>query len=98
MQLDGIGKISPITMNDSVSNTQEEKGMDFSSFLKEALNNVNDLQQTAEQSNTLLAAGKIDDLHQVMVDSEKADIALQFTVQVRNKIMDAYNEIMRMQV
>ena len=41
------------------------------------------------------AAGKTD---KVLIAVEKADIALQFTLQVRNKIIDAYNEIMRMQI
>jgi flagellar hook-basal body complex protein FliE len=42
--------------------------------------------------------GLNDNLHQVMIASEKADIALQFTVQIRNKILEAYQEIMRMNV
>jgi len=44
------------------------------------------------------ALGKTDNIHQVMIAAEKADIALQFTLQIRNKILDAYNEIMRMQI
>jgi len=40
----------------------------------------------------------MENLHSVMIDLEKADIALQFTLQVRNRIMEAYNEIMRMQL
>jgi flagellar hook-basal body complex protein FliE len=44
------------------------------------------------------AAGRTDNIHQVMIAAEKSDIALQFTMQIRNKILDAYNEIMRMQI
>ena len=45
-----------------------------------------------------MAAGQIDSLDKIMIDMEKADIALQFTLQVRSKILDAYQEIMRMQI
>ena len=45
-----------------------------------------------------LAAGELEDISQAVVASEKADIALQLTLQVRNKVVDAYQEIMRMQV
>ena len=49
-------------------------------------------------TNTYMAAGQIDSLDKIMIDMEKADIALQFTLQVRSKILDAYQEIMRMQI
>ena len=45
-----------------------------------------------------LATGKIEDISQVTIAAEKASIALQLTMQVRNKVMDAYQEVMRMQV
>lgn len=45
-----------------------------------------------------LAAGQVDDISQVIVAAEKADIALQLTLAVRNKAVEAYQEIMRMQV
>ena len=46
----------------------------------------------------ILPWGKIDNVADVMVAQEKASIALQYTVQLRNKLLDAYNEIMRIQV
>lgn len=70
----------------------------FGEVLSEALNNVNKLQQNAEQASVNLAAGKIQDISEVVIASEKATIALQLTMQVRNKIVDAYQEVMRMQV
>jgi len=77
------------------SNTQ---GLSFGEFLNSAIQQVNNIQQESEKLNEALALGLTDNIHQVTIASEKASIALQFTMQVRNKIMDAYQEIMRMPV
>jgi flagellar hook-basal body complex protein FliE len=70
----------------------------FGQFLTDALDNVNDLQQQAEQASADLAAGKINDISQVVIAGEKASVALQLTIQVRNKVLESYQEMMRMQV
>ncbi|MEN6413197.1 MAG: flagellar hook-basal body complex protein FliE [Veillonellales bacterium] len=71
---------------------------DFGQFLTDALNDVNKLQNDSAQASLDLAAGKIQDISQVTIAAEKATIALQLTMQVRNKVVDAYQEVMRMQV
>jgi flagellar hook-basal body complex protein FliE len=71
---------------------------DFGKLLSEALDSVNHLQKDAEKASINLAAGKIQDISQVTIATEKATVALQLTMQVRNKVIDAYQEIMRMQV
>jgi flagellar hook-basal body complex protein FliE len=63
-----------------------------------ALRQVNELQLQAEDLSQALAAGQAADLHQVMLAAEKANLALQFTLQIRNKVIEAYQEIMRIQV
>ncbi|TCP29181.1 flagellar hook-basal body complex protein FliE [Scopulibacillus darangshiensis] len=70
----------------------------FSNMLGKALDNVNVSEETANQMVTDMAAGKAGNLHNVMIAMEKSDILLQTTVEVRNKVIDAYQEIMRMQV
>ncbi|WP_047984885.1 flagellar hook-basal body complex protein FliE [Ornithinibacillus californiensis] len=70
----------------------------FANMLKNAINNVNDLQVMSDKKTEALAMGKIDDLHDVMITAQKASITLQATVEVQRKAIDAYNEIMRMQV
>lgn len=70
----------------------------FSDFLKNELDKANDLIIQSDQLSEDFAAGKTDNIHQVLIAVEKADIALQLTLQIRNKLMDAYNEIMRMQL
>jgi flagellar hook-basal body complex protein FliE len=78
--------------------SNEYNGQDFAAFFSQALNNVNTLQTEANKASTKLATGQIDDIAPVVIATEKASIALQLTVQVRNKVVDAYNEVMRMQV
>lgn len=75
-----------------------DKALGFKDILKNVISEAHDLRETDMANNNLLAAGKADSLDSVMIDMEKADIALQFTLQIRNKILDAYQEIMRMQV
>ncbi len=48
--------------------------------------------------NAALAAGEVDDISQVVIAGQKAEIALQLTMQVRNRALSAYQELMRMQV
>lgn len=69
----------------------------FSDALFKAVQNVNQLQLKANESTEKLVLGEIGDIHQVMLDSEKAKLALQLTVQIRNKMVEAYQEISRMQ-
>ena len=78
--------------------TEKNNGKSFADTLNEVISGVNDLQLQSDQKVQELAAGKTDDIAGVMITSEKADIALRAMVQVRNKIIDAYQEIMKMQV
>ncbi len=71
---------------------------DFSTYLKEALGEVNELQHKADQSIRQLAGEGKGDLQDTMVALEKADLSFRLMMQVRNKILDAYQEILRMQV
>lgn len=70
----------------------------FADTLKEAIGNVNELQKESNAKVEALATGRTDDIAGVMLTAEKAEIALRAMVQVRNKIIDAYQDIMRMQV
>lgn len=70
----------------------------FAATLTEAIQSVNKLQQESNTASQNLATGRTDNIAEVMIASEKADIALRLMMQVRNKIIDAYQEIMKMQV
>jgi flagellar hook-basal body complex protein FliE len=102
-----ISGINPISSFNAVSTPLNEvnsnlgtgsSSVSFADMLKNALNNVNDLQVNADNLTNDLAAGKTDNIHEVLIAGEKASISLDLTMQIRNKVLDAYNEIMRMQI
>lgn len=68
----------------------------FGAWLNQALSRLDASQAAASGAARQLAAGQSPDLAQVMITSEQATIALQLTVAVRNKVLEAYQEIMRM--
>jgi flagellar hook-basal body complex protein FliE len=70
----------------------------FGEILKTLVTETNQQQQNADQAIQQLHAGGEKNLHEAMISMEKADISTRYMVQVRNKAIDAYQEIMRMQV
>lgn len=70
----------------------------FVALLSHGLEKVHSLQTEADASVLRLAAGDGDDLHEVMAALERASLALELTVAIRNKLVESYQEIMRMQV
>jgi len=97
----GVGTVNTIVMpNFSASDKLANDGstVSFGDYLNTALNQVNDLQNAAQTASNDFAVGNTDNIQSVMIAGQKADLSLQFTMQVRNKILDAYNEIMRMQI
>lgn len=70
-------------------------GPDFSNVLQDAIQSVNADQMQAEQSMQNYVTGKETSLHGTLLALEKADISFRMMMQVRNKLLDAYNEIMR---
>jgi flagellar hook-basal body complex protein FliE len=70
----------------------------FRSALGQALAEVDALQQKAQEAATTIATGKAQDTAQSVAMIEKANISFQFALQVRNKLLEAYQEVMRMSV
>lgn len=69
----------------------------FQSYLRDALSEVNALQHEGDVALTQLLTGDIE-FHDAMIIAEKANLALQLTMTIRTKLLEAYQEIMRMQV
>lgn len=80
------------------SSTPAEGEKTFAATLKDAVNEVNTLQKISDVKSQDLATGKTQNISDVMIAAEKADISLRLMVQVRNKIIEAYQEMMKMQV
>ncbi|AOY77323.1 flagellar hook-basal body complex protein FliE [Clostridium formicaceticum] len=70
----------------------------FKELLTGAINEVNKLESNAQAYSMKLASGEIENIHEAMVASQKAEVSLQFMMEIRNKVLDAYREIMRMQI
>jgi len=86
------GAALPVPGNDT------QDGKTFGQFLTGALGDVNGLQQHAGELVQKFAAGAPMDVHQVMIAIEQAGTALALTTQVRNKLVDAYQEVMHTQI
>ena len=70
----------------------------FKSYLENSVSEVNKLIEASDKQAVELATGKSENLHQATIAAEKAETALKLLIQVRNKVIDAYQEIMRMQL
>jgi flagellar hook-basal body complex protein FliE len=71
---------------------------DFGQVLSDAMNDVNKAQVESNEQIQRMLSGDIQDVHTAMIAVQKADLSFQMMMQVRNKLIDAYQEIMRMQV
>jgi len=84
------------TGDDIEFNKSETKG--FAELLGETIGKVNQDQVAADNAIKELVAGRTKNVHETMLTIEKADLSLKLMMQVRNKIIDAYREVMKMQV
>lgn len=75
-----------------------EDSKSFGAMLKETVNEVNKYQLDADKAVEDLATGRNKNIHETMIAISQADLAFRMTMQVRNKVVDAYQEIMRMSV
>ncbi len=90
-----IQGLTPLGIAQPVKNTQRIPS--FGEHLRLQLEATNQMQLHADKAAEALMLGEIE-IHDAMVIAEKANLALQLTMAIRNKIADAYQEIMRMQV
>jgi flagellar hook-basal body complex protein FliE len=81
-----------------IHSKRQNKEGSFASFLKEKLEETNKLVKEADLLTEKVLSGEDVELHQVMIATEKAEIALQLTLQIRNKLLEAYQELSRMQI
>ena len=96
-----IGQISPNMQLPEIRKPAAlsgESGASFGEVLKDAISTVDQLQKQSNQEIQKLMTGESQDLHSTLVAVQKADLSFQMMMQVRNKIVQAYQEIMRMQV
>ena len=102
MSIAAIGAVSPVTPTAGVGATAaasgpSSSGTDFAAQLGKGLETLQGLQDKADNLAVQAATGSLTDVHDYMIASSEASLATQLTVAVRNKALDAFNEIMRMQ-
>ena len=94
--------IGPIKNDNKVElkfdKAEKQNGVSFKETVSNFVNEVNDLQVKAGESVENFATGKVENVHEVMIAMSKAEVSFKFMMETRNKLIDAYKEIMRMQV
>ena len=78
--------------------SQRPRSASFGQLLQQSINQVNRLQVEADSNINDLASGKQTDIHQTMIAVEKAEVSFELLMQIRNKVIEAYDRIMRTQV
>ncbi len=79
------------------NNTAESK-TGFTDLFNEAVRNIKETEAEVDDANKALLTGETDNIHTAMIAAEKAEIAVNLAVQIRNKVISAYNEVMGMQI
>jgi flagellar hook-basal body complex protein FliE len=98
--------ISPINNNENVQSNKElfssvdgkDQKDSFGKTLSGFMNEVNDLQTKANESIENFATGKVENVHEVMIAMAKAEVSFKFMMEARNKLVETYKEVMRMQM
>jgi flagellar hook-basal body complex protein FliE len=89
--LDSIGIQTDLSQN-------KEKGQSFSNVLKESIEEVNQSQVTAYEAMNDIATGKVDNLQEAVKKIEEAELTLKLGLEVKNKALGAYKQVMAMQI
>jgi flagellar hook-basal body complex protein FliE len=86
------------TVINNSPDANKTEGSSFADTLNQAVDKVNDLQKNADVKMQQLATGETNNIPEVMMAVEKADIAMKLMMSVRNKVVEAYQEVMKMQL
>lgn len=94
--MQGIGQSQSTGLDPKIAAPGDPNAPKFDDVLKGFMKDVNQMQQNADTSIQKMVAGEIKDVHQVMLAVEEAKVAFNMMLEIRNKTMDAYNELIRM--
>ncbi len=94
----GLPPIAPIAPAAGPASTGGAAGASFGSFLNDAISKVESFQQNSNASIERFLSGEGEELHQVALSAQRAELSFDLFLQVRNKVVAAYQEVMRMQV
>ncbi len=91
-------RLQLLNLNQPNQSKVNQKSLNFKDLLQQNINKVNNMQLDSNQITEDFALGKTDNIHQVMIAAEKAETSMKLTMGIQNKVIDAYKEIMRLQV
>lgn len=98
MNISSIGNsLNTLGLN-GVNKVEEESAKSFQSMLNDAISNVNNEQVQGYKSMESIASGKVTNLQEAVQRIEEAELSLKLALEVKNKALNAYKEVMRMQV
>ncbi|MDR2697647.1 MAG: flagellar hook-basal body complex protein FliE [Holophagales bacterium] len=98
LNLNSLTQIKPLGQNEAPGAPNSHDGPSFSDLLKRALQEVNTDEQVAAQEARNLMTGQGTDMHSAILAVQKADVSFNTMMAVRSKLIDAYREVMRMQM
>lgn len=98
MQITPLTSIINNLNTTGTSGSTGAKNSSFTNIFSDAVNNLKDTEATAASENEKLLTGQSDDIHTAMIASQKAEVAVELAVQIRDKVIASYNEVMNMQV
>lgn len=87
-----------LDQNGNTPKAENDTQTDFSALLKDAISDVNDAQLEADSAVEEVLNGEVNNIHDTMAALQKADVSLKLMMEVRNKLLEAYQEVMRTQV
>jgi flagellar hook-basal body complex protein FliE len=95
-KIPGFSSLSATDLDPKVVTPSKGDAPKFDDMLKGFMSDVNKMQKTADTSIQKMVAGEVKDVHQVMLAVEEAKVAFNLMLEIRNKTMEAYNELIRM--
>lgn len=95
LRIDPTGTTDAVTPQDQKG---EVKDTSFGDQLREMLYSVNDMQASADEKVSEVVTGESEDLHNAMIALEEANVSFQLMLEIRNKMLEAYQEINRMNI
>lgn len=103
MNVGNLTRINPEYINEvsNLSRVSNQNNEDFGSIFDSMINSLNEtntLHNKAEEAEIQFALGESENTHDLLVAQTKATVALQYTVAVRDKLLDSYRELMQMQI
>lgn len=96
MEISNVTQVGKLLYRNQVQ-PETIKAVDFGQILDKAITSIDDAEKTAQLYEQMVATGEVENLHDAMIAAQKAEIVLNFGLEIRNQVLEAYRELMRIQ-